>query len=206
MLRTALIAALASGGLVACTAAGNAAPTTQTVQVTTTVPAPSSAPASPSALPTGAISAGPTLSADGTCPLLSKDAAADALGQRLDRIAVQTVGGKVVGCQFFDIQGGSLATSEHLSGPNQPALQISSASYATTTLAHNAMVLASRVDPNAHTFNGGIAFQNSFDPADGKSDWAYAFVKGTTLILIETNTPDSELDAEAVATAIAGKF
>ena len=37
---------------------------------------------------------------------------------------------------------------QHLSGPNQPALQISSASYATTTLAHNAMVLASRVAGN----------------------------------------------------------
>jgi hypothetical protein len=207
MLRVPVLCAIALAGaftVTACTSGSTPAPVTTTQTITRTQAPPP--PPSSSGTPTGPIAAGPTTTAEATCPLLDEPTAADALGQRLDRITVQTAGGKTVGCRFYDVQGTDLATSEHLSGPNQPALQISSATYATPTLAHNAMVMTAEKGVNAHPVNGGIAYLTTFDPADGPNkDWAYAVTKGTTLVVIETNQGDAELDAERVATAIAGK-
>jgi len=191
--------------LTACSSASGSAPATVSVTVIQTRTP--SASASPSAIATGPISAGPTTSAAGSCPLISEADAADALGQRLAGVAVQSAGGKVVGCQFFDVQGTALAASEHLSGPNQPALEITSAQYATPTLAHNAMVLTAQAGVNAHASGTGVAYRTTFDPIDGANqDWAFAFATGTTLVIVRTNEADSELNAERIGAAIAGKF
>jgi hypothetical protein len=131
-------------GLAACSGGSTTAAPTRTSPVTapSTVPASSAtdAPASSgsttrtaSTTPTGPTGTAVTTSAETACPLITEPSAANFLGQRLARVTTQTAGGRTVGCQFFDVQGTALATSEHLSGPNQPALQISSASYATAT-------------------------------------------------------------------------
>jgi hypothetical protein len=193
-------------GLTACGATSHDATPSTVLETVTETPSAAS-PSTPAAIATGPVSQGATTSATADCPLLAEAAAAGDMGQRLGRVTVQSAGGHVVGCQFFDVQGTALAASEHLSGPNQPALQISSARYASATLAHNAMVLAAEKGANAHQSGSGLAYRTTFDPTDGvRQDWTYAFVSGTTLVTVHTNEFDSELDAETVAGALAGKF
>jgi hypothetical protein len=203
--------------LAACTGGSSTATPTQTTTITeanapassaSSTPA-SSGPATkpPSVTPTGPTGTAPTTSAAAACPLIPEAQAADLLGQRLARVATQTAGGRTVGCQFFDVQGTALAASEHLSGPNQPALQISSAGYATAVMAHNAMVLTAEKGANAHASGTGIAYRTTFDPVDGANrDWAFAFTVGTTLVVVLTNQGDSELDAEKIGQVVAAKF
>jgi hypothetical protein len=192
-------------GLSACTAAASqSAPSTHNVTITET-PTPHTS--TPSVTPTGALNAGAITTTATDCPLIAEATAADALGQRLARVTVQSAAGKVVGCQFFDVQGTALAASEHLSGPNQPALQITSARYANATLAHNAMVRTAEAGANAHQSGTGLAYQTTFDPIDGANhDWAFTFAKGATLVVVRTNEADSELNAEGIGAALVAKF
>jgi hypothetical protein len=190
--------------LAACTSSRTVQSPGTTKTVTHTVSA--------SAAATAPVKTGPTHSADRSrCPILSQPAAAADIGERLARISVQTSGGRVVGCRFFDSQG-AYSHSENLSGPHQPAIEISTYRFANAPAARNAMVLTSRAGANADTDPisstiVGIAFQATFDPTDGKNaDWAYTFAKGTTLIVIKINQTNSEFDVKAVAKSIAAKF
>lgn len=157
------------------------------------------------------VAAGPTTTAAGTCPLLSKTTVADDLGMRLDKENVLTSGGQPVGCEFFAIQDSPLATSERLPGPNQPVLRITSTRYASAVQAHNAMVLAAQTGINTQQItvkpgNVGLAFQTEFDPQDQGTDWACAFTSGTTLVLIHTVVTSPALNAIEVAQAVAARF
>ncbi len=175
--------------------------TTTTTQTTTR----------PRTSPGGPVDVGPTTSADGDCPLLDTAAAASDVGVRMGRVAVLSSSGKPVGCRFFASQDPPFKQSEHLPGPNQPVLQIVSFRYSDSTTAHNAMVKLAEAGTNAHQDNldstaEGISYQVRFDPADGNQDWAYAFRKDVTVVVVTTAQRDTSFDAKAVASAVVGKF
>jgi hypothetical protein len=192
--------------LAGCSASARPLPAVTSTTTTTLAP---SAPA------TAAIDPGPTTTAAGTCPYIAQPAVADALGIRLGTQSVQSAGGAPVGCKFFATTDPAFVASEHLPGPDQPVLQITSARYSSATAAHNAMVAIGTSTANAPgsahsaTIAGGIvgvAFQTTFDPSDGNQDWAFVFSTGATVVTVLTAQADSELDAQVVAGQIAPKF
>jgi hypothetical protein len=126
---------------------------------------------------------------------------------RLARVEVLTRGTAAAGCRFYALQGTALTQSEHLPGPNQPALEIVSTPYANETTARNAAVAVATAGTNQQvvTLTGGIAadlFQAAFDPVDGNNDWQLVFNKAATLVTIKTAISDSSLDAVNVANSI----
>lgn len=155
------------------------------------------------------IAAGPTSVRDGTCPLADQQTLADDIGMRLARTVVLSSAGATVGCSFYALQDSPLATSERLPGPDQPAIQVTTARYASALDAHNAMVLGSRA-PNTNAQQAriatgliGVAYQSAFYPADHGKDWTVAFTKGATMVLVQTVVTDPALTAISAATTIA---
>jgi hypothetical protein len=189
-----LFAAAAAVLLAGCTATGGAT-SVETIHTTTTETL------TPSAPPTGAIPVGAVTQADGNCPLVDEATAASDEGVRMGRVVVLTAGGAPVGCDFF--ADPAWAVSEHLPGPNQPILAVTTTRYADATAAHNAMVSTANagVDPHAATVKTltGVSYQTTFDPADGAKDWAFVFSSGSTLVTVLTAQSDAELDARLVA-------
>jgi hypothetical protein len=170
-------------GLAGCTNSSHPAPPDTTVTQTETLTH------SPSVIPTTPVVAGPTTSAVADCPLISQADAMPIIGQRLDHASVQTSGGKVVGCEFFDIYDQSLAASEHLPTPPYPSARITITTYPSPDSAHNALAIASTAgtNPSLQTITGGLVgetYQTTFYPPDGKTDWACAFLKGPKLITV----------------------
>lgn len=156
-------------------------------------------------------SAHPTTIAEAVCPFLDVATAASDVGVRMGRISVLSSGGKPIGCRFYADQDPNYRASEHLPGPNQPVLQIVSSHYPDATAAHNATVRIAQAGHNAYRANlsaavEGISFQTRFDPADGNRDWAYAFRKGKTRVVVTTVQVDTAFNARAVASHIAAKF
>ena len=194
MHRLGILFAAAAALLAGCTATGGAT-SVETIHTTTTETL------TPSAPPTGAIPAGAVTEAEGSCPLLDVAIAAADEGVRMGRVVVLSAGGAPVGCDFF--ADPAWAASEHLPGPTQPVLAVSTARYADATAAHNAMVSNAGAggDPHAATVKAltGISYQTTFDPADGAKDWAFAFSSGSTLVTVLTAQSDAELDARLVA-------
>ncbi len=199
-------ALLAAAGVAAgCTSPGTApAPrtSTSTETVTATRPVPN-----PSPIDTGPTTAR-TVSA---CPLLSQQAAADKVGMRLARITVLRSGGKLVGCRFYALQNSPLAQSEHLPGPNQPAIEITSIRFADATSAHNAFIRLAEAGRNLQQAtiargNVGLCYQTDFYKYDKGADWACTFSVGTTQVVIKTVVTAPALNAILVARAVVGKF
>ena len=193
--------------LAGCSASGPGSSGDRTIQSTTTQTL-TRPPATPS---TGPIAAGPTSAAAGGCPFLDVTTAADDLGVRMGNTEVLSSGGHVVGCRFYATQDPAYRTSEHLPGPDQPVLQITSSRFGDVTSAHNSMVREAEAGANARGDNlsasvEGIAFQTRFYPADGGRDWAYTFRAGTTVVTVTTVQTDTAFDARAVASSIAGGF
>jgi hypothetical protein len=206
ILRVVILCALAVGALAACAPShATTAPSTSYDTITRTISAPTPTPAS-----TDPVDARPVTAANAaSCPLLRMDAAAEAIGMRLARIERLSQATMVIGCRFYALQGSSLSQSEHLPGPNQPALEITVTKYATATPARNAAVALATAGANPHvvTLSGAVAgdvFQTTFDPTDGKSDWVLVFNKGATLVTVKTAIADTSLDAVSVGNAIVG--
>jgi hypothetical protein len=195
--------ALAAAG---CTSSGDPAPTvtnTRTVVGTTTN--------TPSVGSTAPVSSGPTTAARAAaCPLLPEQLAADRVGMRLERITVLRSGGKVVGCRFYALQGSPLHNSEHLPGPNQPAIEIETTRYASAIAAHNAFVLDARhgTNPQQATIGRtvGVCFQIAFYRHDHGHDWACAFSRGSTKISVRTVVVSPALNVVEVARAVARRL
>jgi hypothetical protein len=197
--------ALALALLGACTSGAGSPPSTapsvrtQTVVHTKT----------PSPAPTAPIDTGPTKAATASkCPLLAQQTAADTIGMRLARITVLRSGGKVVGCRLYALQGSPLAQSEHLPGPNQPAIEIETVRYPTMPAAHNAFVRlgekGSNVQQAAIVGQGpGLCFQVRFYPKDNGKDWACAFNVANVLVVVRTVVTSPALSAILVARAVA---
>jgi hypothetical protein len=207
-MHTALIrlAALASPALLllACTSSGDPTPTPST-RVETVI---RTATDTPSIGPTAPVSTGPTTAATAaSCPLLPAQEAADRVGMRLERITVLHSGGKVVGCRFYALQNSPLHNSEHLPGPNQPAIEIETVRYSSAIAAHNAFVLEARRGTNpqqariGHTT--GVCFQIDFYKHDKGQDWACAFNLGDTKVSVRTVVVSPALNVVEAANVVA---
>jgi hypothetical protein len=171
-------------------------------------PSTADSPARPPA--TGPLPSGSVSRADGPCPLVGLDDVAGDSGMRLKRMVVLSAAGRTVGCDFYSDP--AWAASEHLPGPDQPAVSIRITRYAATTPAYNAMMrMAERSGSSAHSQNlgaasKGVVYRTTFDPADGNQDWAYAFVAGADVVIILTAQTDSELTATEIGQTVAPRL
>jgi hypothetical protein len=203
--------------LAACTSTGPSAPPSTSVRTVTqtavqTIPAPPISAPPVSAPPTTPLSSGPTTAASGTCPYVTETFANDSVGQRLGRQEVLRSDGAIVGCRFYAIQGTALATSENLPGANQPDIEITTATYATTTVAHNAVVRLAEAGSNIQSVSipdvFTACFENTFDPTDGDKDWMCAFSAATRVVVVklaEADTSGAD-NVIKVTRAVATKF
>lgn len=190
--------------LLACTSSGDPAPTPST-RVETVVRTETS---TPSIGPTGPVSTGPTTAARAaSCPLLPTQDAANRVGMRLERITVLHSGGKVVGCRFYALQNSPLHNSEHLPGPNQPAIEIETVRYASPIAAHNAFVMEARrgTNPQQEPIGDttGVCFQIDFYKHDKGRDWACAFNLGKIKVSVRTVVVTPALNVVEAARVVA---
>jgi hypothetical protein len=190
--------------LVACTSSTPSAPPPSTVTHTVT----GTVTRTPSIGPTGPVSTGPTTAAvAASCPLLPTQRAADRVGMRLAKITVLHSGGKVVGCRFYALQHSPLHNSEHLPGPHQPAIQITTTTYASSDAAHNAFVLDARKgsNPQQAQIGGttGVCYQIPFYKHDHGRDWACSFNLGTQKVTIKTVVVSPALNVVEVSRVVA---
>jgi hypothetical protein len=142
-----------------------------------------------------------------SCPFLEQSFAEDTIGMRLSRITVLRTGGRTTGCRLYALQDSSLAASEGLPGPTQPAVAITSTRYPSATAAHNAYVAlgAKGTNPQQDSLGGGVTatcFQTVFYQQDHGADWACAFSKGSTAVLVRTVVTSPALDAVQLAKTI----
>jgi hypothetical protein len=157
---------------------------------------------SPTPIKTGPVTVGAvTETPADSCPYIDTQAAADAEGNRIGAIIILSIKGQAMGCRFrFQY------SDRHY------ILEITSAGYATQTTAHNAMVIASRVDPNAFSEPAiaagveAVLYRTTFYAPDGNRDWACAFTKGRTVVTVKTDQTDTSTDALNMAKLIVGKF
>ncbi len=212
----ALLALAAAGAPAACTggsAGGSASPSvhTETVQLTRT-PAPvRTFTPTPFAyvhtLPPGR--SVPKGEADRACPYIRTGLnetsgggvnVADIEGDRIYRTTVLTAD-KPVGCRFY-----------FYAPPYEAVAEIRARTFPTAAEAHNALVLTARLGteplsaPNVRPGVDGISFRTKFFADDGARDWAFAFAKGRTLVVVRTQRSDTSRNAVYLGTAIIGKF
>ncbi len=193
-----VLAALASASLLAACTSGSApaSPSTSVVTSVRTV--------EPTAAPTP-VSSGPTTAARATsCPLVAASFVHPTIGMRLGRLTVLHSGSEPVGCRFYAYQYGTLHSKEHLPGPDQPAVEITTTRYASTVDAHNAFVLRAGPSATQVTFGGvtGLCFQNAFDPQDKGQDWACTVNKGSVLVLVRSVDTTGTYNTASILTAV----
>ncbi len=178
--------------LAACTSSGSGG--TPRTNVRTVVETRTPTPSATALVP---LSSGPTTTRSArACPWAPQAATATIMGERLGRVTVQVSGGRTVGCRFYALQhpndqcDASCLAAEHLPGPNQPVVAITTQRYASTVAAHNAFVLLGIKERNAQQAaigaTTGVCFQTPFYPADKGQDWACATSKGTTMLLVNS--------------------
>ena len=178
----------------------------------TVVPTPPSS-ASPS--PTAPIVAGPTTSrAASACPWVSQQAVAGVMGERLGRVTVQVSGGRAVGCRIYAQQhpnaqcDATCLQGEHLPGPNQAVVRITTQRYPSVVAAHNAFVTASLQGRNAQQArlgsSTGVCFQADFYPADKGQDWACAVNKGATMLIVNSVDTTSSFGVSTLTAKVLG--
>lgn len=206
-----VVAAAASGVLLAgCTAASPppAAQRTRTstqviTQAPTFVPAPARTvrPQPPgSRLPRGEV--------ERRCPYIAatpdenpKVNVADIEGDHVYRTTVLT-DLRPVGCRFY-----------FYAPPYEAIADIVPRRLATALDAHNAMVLTATKTGTDATGKPGIAkgvdavlFRTRFFGPDGRRDWACAFAKGRLLVIVHTQRADTSLSALLLAEAVARRI
>lgn len=205
------VAVLAAATLAGCTGSGGSTPSTpvtSTIVETTTAPAP----------PTAPVDTGPTTAASATsCPYAASEFVHDTLGMRLSRLTVLRSGGRVVGCRFYPLThptpqcDASCLQGEHLPGPNQPVLEISTTRYPSPDAAHNGFVRVADAgkNPQPVQLGGGIVgvcFQTDFYPKDHGADYACATSKGSTALVVRSVDTVSAYNTKNITTAVLPKI
>jgi len=101
------------------------------------------------------------------------------------------------------------------SSPFNAVLEIAPTVFATPLEAHNALVLTAQASTQASSISSYpnfapgvdlISFRTAMFAPDNGLDWACAFVKGTTMVLIRTQQKDTSQDARNIAALIVNKF
>jgi hypothetical protein len=197
----AVLAVVSIGALAACTSrdgatSGGGGSSVAAPSGTGTAPGPGRSTAAPS-VPSGAAgsptgSAAPTRTVSATtCPFVRTAVVRSTLGMRLGRLTVLRSGGRTVGCRFYALQGTALHESEHLPGPKQPVLEITTERYPDATAAHNAFVLLARAgrSPVQVPLAGGltgVCYQTDFYPKDRGRDYACGVSRERTRVLVRS--------------------
>lgn len=131
---------------------------------------------------------------DGDCPYLSKQDATNLEGNMVGRVTVVTT--DPPGCNFYFAYGDGHKT-----------LQISTQRFTDPIDANNAMVLAAQggtnADPIAGIGDAAVLYQVGFYDLDAAQDWACAFIKGSLLVIVNTDQKFPSFNARAVAEEIA---
>jgi hypothetical protein len=155
----------------------------------------------PARITSARASAKPATVADGPCPWIPTQQAADLEGNRIGQVEVSSAAGRVTGCVFhFDTNWGA----DHI------VMSITRTEYADDTAARNAMIRLGSAGSNAAGQPGlapgvdGIRYQTTFYAPDGASDWAFSFAKGKQVVTVKTNQDDVSANAYNVAVAIVG--
>lgn len=202
----------------ACTPGASTTPTGTVTSTRTITAAPSTIvpvvpkPFAPAALVAPAQPPGSTLPAgqtDATCPYIKAGLNVEpestgtnfaALeGSRVQRVTVLTTL-KPVGCRFYWFD------DFHPTGDIMPS------TYATATEAHNAMVVTSEAGTSAMGVPSfvpgvdGVSFRTNLNGPDQGQNWAFAFAKGTVMVVIRTDQTDTSFNARSIAEAIVGQF
>jgi hypothetical protein len=164
------------------------------------------------------IKTGPTTAAiANACPFLDEQPAVNKVGMRLDKITVLRSGGKTVGCRFYGLQhpnascDASCLTKENLPGPHQPAIEIETYRYPSAKDAYNGFVSMSKKEGSNIQQDSivgkspGLCFETHFYPTDKGTDWACAFHKGATGVMVRTVVTKAALSVRNVARAIAAR-
>jgi hypothetical protein len=129
---------------------------------------------------------------------------------RLARSLVLWNRGRATGCRYYALQNSPLHRSEHLPGPHQPVIEITSSRYGSAPAAHDALVRLARrgTNPQRAALGAGLGacFQQAFYPPDRGRDWACAFAKAKTLVLVRTVVTSPALSVVQVARAVEPKF
>jgi hypothetical protein len=152
----------------------------------------------------GPVVSGPTVAATASgCPFAAQDFVRDTIGMRLGRITVLRSAGRTVGCRFYALQDSALHVSEHLPGPRQPAVEITTQRYTSAAAAHNGFVLVARrgTNPQQVDLGGGrvgVCFQTDFYAQDHGTDWACAGSTGVTAVVVRTVVTSPALNAQLV--------
>jgi hypothetical protein len=129
---------------------------------------------------------------------------------RLTRTQVLLNRGRPSGCRYFALQRSPLHRSEHLPGPSQPVIAITSSRYRSGAAAQERLVRLARAgtNPQRADIGGttGACFQHVFYPPDRGLDWACAFTRGRTVVLVRTVVTSPALTVVKVAREIAPRF
>jgi hypothetical protein len=203
--RVAAVAVVVSGVTVAACTSEHHAPRGTVTDVRTVT---ATRTAGPTERPTAPVSTGPTIAAAApSCPWLERQAAADRVGMRLERVTVLRSGGRVVGCRFYALQNSPLHRSEHLPGPHQPAIEITTTRYPSRASAHNAFVRSAQhrhdVEQAAIAGHVGLCFQTAFYSRDKGRDWACTVNLDDTVLAVKTVVVSPALNVIAVSRRIA---
>jgi hypothetical protein len=157
---------------------------------------------------TGPVETGPTRAARApSCPFAGTAFVRDTMGMRLGRITVLRSGGRAVGCRFYALQNSPLHTSEHLPGPGQPVVEITTARFRSALAAHNALARLGTAgrNPQQVRFGAtlGLCFQTDFYPKDRGRDWACAASLGTLEVVVRgVDTTGSFSTAQLMKTVL----
>lgn len=181
--------------LAACTSSGSSGARVSSAHTRTATPSQNGVP----------VDGGPTRAVTApSCPFVASHFVHYTMGMRLGRLTVLRSGGRTVGCRFYALQG-SFA-NEHLPGPRQPVVEITTRQFVTTTGAHNAFVslgtaskTVERADLGRTT---GVCFQADFYPKDHGADWACAASVGRTEVVVRTVDTTSSLNTATVTRAV----
>jgi hypothetical protein len=144
------------------------------------------------------------------CPLAPKGQVRNTMGMRLGRLTVLRSAGRTVGCRFYAIQNSALQSSEHLPGPNQPVVEITTSQYPTEVAAYNAFVLAAQAGRNpTRTALGrklvGVCYQTDFYPKDHGHDWGCGVSVGRTRVLVRSVDTTGAFSTASVTRAVVAR-
>jgi len=124
---------------------------------------------------------------------------ADFEGNRVQRVTQLTTL-QPIGCRFY------FQSDYHATGDILPS------TYSSPVAAYNAMVLTAQAGTSIQArlafdgTNDGASFRTTFSSPDDGQDWAFAFAKGSVMVVVRTDRTDGSEYAVSVARAIIDKF
>jgi hypothetical protein len=155
--------------------------------------------------------------ATSTCPYISAQRAADIVGYRLDKVTTLVQATRVVGCRFYALQhptsqcDQACVDHERLPPADVPGVEIVATRYRSPLDAHNAFVRTTEAGSDFQSVqiepgNAGVCYRTTVWVEDNGTDWACAFSKGATAVVVRTVVTDPAFTVAELARAVAPRF